>query len=122
MKVDCVLYWSLLRPPKSTRTVTLVPDTPLFRSGQRRGKHEPPLRVTGAAARRKRAVRRGRPGSGGAAGNRTRVLERRTRSSPGAVSDVAFLGPGARTDTSPTGSVRKKSRAILLTGIDQQAF
>jgi hypothetical protein len=42
---------------------------------------------------------------GGAGGNRTRVLERRTRSSPGAVRGVAFLGPGARTDTSPTGPV-----------------
>ena len=44
---------------------------------------------------------------GGAGGNRTRVLERRSRSSPGAVGVVAFLGPGARTDTSPTGPVRK---------------
>ena len=54
------------------------------------------------------------------AGNRTPVLERRSRSSPGAVSDVAFLGPGARTDTSPTGPVRIESRSPLLTESDQQ--
>ncbi len=58
----------------------------------------------------------------GAAGNRTPVLERRSRSSPGAVSDDAFLSPGAGTDTSPTGSVRKKSRSPLLTGDEQQVL
>ena len=56
----------------------------------------------------------------GAGGNRTRVLERRTRSSPGAVRDVAFLGPGARTDTSPTGSVTGKSRSSSVTWNEQQ--
>ena len=59
---------------------------------------------------------------GGAGGNRTRVLERRSRSSPGAVSVVAFLGPGARTDTSPTGPARMKSRSLLLAGSDQQVL
>ncbi len=33
-----------------------------------------------------------------------------------------FLSPGARTDTSPTDSVRMKSRPPLLTESDQQAF
>ena len=65
-------------------------------------------------------MRRPHQSVSGAAGNRTPVLERRSRSSPGAVSVVAFLGPGARTDTSPTGPVTKKSRSILVTGIDQQ--
>ena len=73
---------------------------------------EPPRRVSGRLSSREVAR--------GAAGNRTPVLERRSRSSPGAVSDVAFLGPGARTDTSPTGPVRIESRSPLLTESDQQ--
>ena len=81
----------------------------------RRGTHDSRPDVVGTAVV-KRAARCG----GGAAGNRTPVLERRTRSSPGAVSDVAFLGPGARTDTSPTGPVRIESRSPLLTESDQQ--
>ena len=44
----------------------------------------------------------------GAGGNRTRVLERRTRSSPGAVREVAFLGPGAGTDTCADGLSQEK--------------
>lgn len=36
---------------------------------------------------------------GGAGGNRTRVLKRSARSSTGVVRKVAFLGPGAGTDT-----------------------
>lgn len=39
----------------------------------------------------------------GAGGNRTRVLQRRSRSSPGAVRECAFLGPGAGTDTCADG-------------------
>ncbi len=57
---------------------------------------------------------------GGAGGNRTRVLWRRTRSSPGAVRDSDFLGPGTPTNSVPTGPVRIKSRSTLLTGGDQQ--
>ncbi len=59
---------------------------------------------------------------GGAAGNRTPVLERRSRSSPGAVRDGVFSAPVLATDTSPTGSVRMKSRPSLLTRCGQQVL
>ena len=59
--------------------------------------------------------------AGGAGGNRTRVLERRSRSSPGAVRAVAFLGPGAPTDRSPTGSATKVSRSALVARAGRQA-
>lgn len=76
---------------------------------------QPPSPFSGNCSRRLREC-----SPGGAAGNRTPVLERSVRSSPGAVCAVAFLGPAARTDTSATGSVRKESRSPLLTGGEQQ--
>jgi hypothetical protein len=105
---------------QASRCLTLLGDRP--------DAPEPPRRDVGAALvkravlvvilRRLRLILRSP--RGGAGGNRTRVLWRRTRSSPGAVRDVAFLSPGTPTNRLPTGSVRMKSRSTLLTGVDQQ--
>ena len=122
------------RPTGPRRTFVAGRDCPLARTSPSRSpsagsrylgvRRSPPRRGNGSTgAGPVEPLFREHPFSqsvSGAGGNRTRVLERRTRSSPGAVRDVAFLGPGAPTNRSPTGSVTIKSRSTSVTRVERQ--